>query len=88
MIVELILLCALVSLHLCGSFVLIRSLWSRHKKKVFVTLGIAGSGYLLYKLYDAHKRRLDEVAMELAAEREHDERIKAQLRFFFFLFLC
>ncbi|XP_057537509.1 peroxisome biogenesis protein 3-2-like [Amaranthus tricolor] len=60
-----------------------RSLWSRHKKKVFVTLGIAGSGYFLYKLYDAHKRRLDEVAVELAAEREHDERIKAQMQYHF-----
>lgn len=63
-----------------GHFVLDRSFWRRHKKKVFVSLGIAGSGYFLYKLYNAHKRRLAELEFELAVQRENDESIKAQLR--------
>ncbi|KAF5941610.1 hypothetical protein HYC85_019252, partial [Camellia sinensis] len=55
-------------------------IWKRHKKKVYFTIGVLGSGYLLYKLYDAHKRRLSDLERELAQERENDELIKAQLR--------
>lgn len=58
----------------------LRSFWRRHKKNIFVTLGIAGSGYFLYKLYDAHKRRLAELEYELAVQRENDEQIKAQMQ--------
>ncbi|KAL2927737.1 Peroxisome biogenesis protein 3-2 [Bienertia sinuspersici] len=57
-----------------------RSFWRRHKKKIFVTLGIAGSGYFLYKLYDAHKCRVAELEDELAAQRENDETIKIQMQ--------
>lgn len=61
-------------------FVLVRSFWRRHKKKIFVTFGIVGSGYVVYKLYDGHRRRLAELESDLAAQRENEERIKAQLR--------
>lgn len=61
-------------------FSLRRSFWRRHKKKIFVTFGILGSGYFLYKLYDARKCRLLELDRELARERENDERIKAQMQ--------
>ncbi|KAL2465136.1 Peroxisome biogenesis protein 3-2 [Abeliophyllum distichum] len=54
--------------------------WRRHKKKVYVTLGALGSGYLLYKLYDAHRRRLSDLEKQLAVERGHDELIKAQMQ--------
>lgn len=43
-------------------------------------MGIAGSGYFLYKLYDAHRRRLAELEMELAAQRQSEESIKAQMQ--------
>lgn len=42
-------------------------------------MGVVGSGYLLYKLYDAHRRRLHALERELALQRENDELIKAQL---------
>lgn len=57
-----------------------RDFWRRHKRKIFVSAGVLGSGYLLYKLYDTHKRRLDDLERELALQRENDELIKAQLR--------
>ncbi|XP_074309478.1 peroxisome biogenesis protein 3-2 [Silene latifolia] len=58
----------------------LRGFWRRHKKKIFVTLGVVGSGYAVYRLYDAHKRRLYELQRQLAHDRENDERIKAQLQ--------
>ncbi|XP_028072499.1 peroxisome biogenesis protein 3-2-like isoform X1 [Camellia sinensis] len=54
--------------------------WRRHRRKVYLTLGALGSGYLLYKLYDAHRRRLSDLERELAGERENDELIKAQMQ--------
>ncbi|KMT03932.1 hypothetical protein BVRB_8g187420 [Beta vulgaris subsp. vulgaris] len=57
-----------------------RSFWRRHKKKIFVTFGIVGSGYVVYKLYDGHRRRLAELESDLAAQRENEERIKAQMQ--------
>ncbi|KAG4111829.1 hypothetical protein ERO13_D13G126266v2 [Gossypium hirsutum] len=57
----------------------LRDLWRRHRRKVLVTVGVLGSGYLLYKLYDAHKRRLIDLERQLANERENDEFIKAQI---------
>jgi len=44
-----------------------------------VTAGCLGSGYLLYKLYNSHTRRLADLERELAHERENDEIIKTQL---------
>lgn len=55
-------------------------LWRRHRRKVYVTVGVLGSGYLLYRLYDAHRRRRSELERELASERENDELIKAQMQ--------
>ncbi|KAI3463738.1 hypothetical protein Pfo_020401 [Paulownia fortunei] len=54
--------------------------WRRHKRKVYVTLGVFGSGYLLYKLYDARRRRLSDLEKQLVHERESDELIKAQIQ--------
>nr|KJB34282.1 hypothetical protein B456_006G057200 [Gossypium raimondii] len=61
----------------------LRDLWRRHRRKVLVTAGVLGSGYLLYKLYDAHKRRLIDLERQLANERENDEFIKAQIQLHF-----
>lgn len=47
---------------------------------MYVTLGVCGSGYLLYKLYDASRRRLNDLEKQLADERENEELIKSQLR--------
>jgi len=38
-----------------------------------------GSGYLLYKLYGAHRHGVQELERELAAQRETEELMKAQL---------
>lgn len=54
--------------------------WRRHKRKVYVTLGVLGSGYFLYKLYDAHRRKISDLERELASERENDELIRAQMQ--------
>lgn len=45
----------------------LRDFWRRHRRKIFVTVGVLGSGYLLYKLYDANRRRITDL------EKEHDE---------------
>lgn len=58
----------------------VRDFWRRHKKKVYVSLGVVGGGYFLYKLYDTHKRHLYELERELAGERENEDRIKTQLQ--------
>ncbi|GFP86220.1 peroxisome biogenesis protein 3-2 [Phtheirospermum japonicum] len=59
---------------------MIRQFWKRHKRKVYVTLGVFSSGYLLYKLYDARSRRLVDLQKQLARERENEELIKAQIQ--------
>lgn len=58
----------------------IRGFWTRHRRKVFVTTGVLGGGYLLYKLYNAHRQRLADLEAELAREQESsDELLKAKL---------
>ncbi|KAK4350062.1 hypothetical protein RND71_029375 [Anisodus tanguticus] len=54
--------------------------WRRHKRKVYVTFGVLGSGYLLYKLYDGHKRRLSDLEREHADERRNEELIRSQIK--------
>ncbi|XVF09510.1 hypothetical protein REPUB_Repub07fG0099400 [Reevesia pubescens] len=61
----------------------LRDLWRRHRRKVLVTTGVLGSGYFLYNLYDAHKRKLSDLERQLASERENDEFIKAQMQVHF-----
>ncbi|KAJ4832337.1 hypothetical protein Tsubulata_027820 [Turnera subulata] len=51
-----------------------------HRRKILVTGGVLGSGYLLYRLYDGHQRRLADLERELARQRENDELIKAQMQ--------
>ncbi|XVF50524.1 hypothetical protein PTKIN_Ptkin04bG0108300 [Pterospermum kingtungense] len=61
----------------------LRALWRRHRRKILVATGVLGSGYILYKLYDAHKRRLTDLERQLASERQNDEFIKAQMQIHF-----
>ncbi|EOA38868.1 hypothetical protein CARUB_v10011233mg [Capsella rubella] len=58
----------------------VRGFWRKHRRKVLVTAGCLGSGYLLYKLYNSHTRRLADLERELAYERENDELIKNQMK--------
>ncbi|MED6136810.1 hypothetical protein PIB30_059231 [Stylosanthes scabra] len=58
----------------------VRDLWRRHRRKIFVSVGLLGSGYLLYKLYGTHRRRLDALERELAIQRESEELMKAQMQ--------
>lgn len=51
-------------------------LWRRHRRKVFVTLGVFGGSYALYKLYEAHSARV----LYLEDEHRVDELIKTQLQ--------
>lgn len=61
-----------------------RDFWRRHRRKIFVTVGALGGGYVLYKLYDANRRRVIEWERELAEQErilaERENFIKAQLR--------
>ncbi|XP_015581101.2 peroxisome biogenesis protein 3-2 isoform X1 [Ricinus communis] len=57
----------------------LRDFWRRHRRKIIIASGVLGSGYFLYKLYNAHKCRLAELERELASNREHDELINAQV---------
>ncbi|XP_061351543.1 peroxisome biogenesis protein 3-2-like, partial [Gastrolobium bilobum] len=54
--------------------------WRRHRRKVFVTVGVLGSGYFWYKLYVGHRRRLDALQREFAIQRENEELIKVQMQ--------
>ncbi|XP_020215471.1 peroxisome biogenesis protein 3-2 [Cajanus cajan] len=58
----------------------VRNLWRRHRRKIFVTVGVLGSGYLLYKLYGAHRHGVQELERELAVQRESEELMKAQMQ--------
>ena len=57
----------------------VRDFWRRHRRKIFLSVGVVGGGYCLYKLYGAHRQRLDALEMELDVQRQSDELIKAQL---------
>ncbi|XP_012072551.1 peroxisome biogenesis protein 3-2 isoform X2 [Jatropha curcas] len=61
----------------------LRDFWRRHRRKILITAGVFGSGYYLYKLYNAQKRNLADLERQLADEREHDEHIKAQMQVHF-----
>ncbi|KAG6510763.1 hypothetical protein ZIOFF_028799 [Zingiber officinale] len=61
----------------------LRSFWSRHRRKILVSLGIAGGGYFLYKLYESQARRFSDSEQELEGARQVDELIKNQLQVHF-----
>lgn len=54
-----------------------RNFWRRYRRTAFVTVGVLGSGYLLYKLYNARRHKVAVLERELA---EREKFIKAQLR--------
>ncbi|XP_068642633.1 peroxisome biogenesis protein 3-2-like [Aristolochia californica] len=58
----------------------LREFWKRHKRKIFITVGVAGSAYTLYKLYYAHRKRIIDLEREYEGQLETDELIKAQLQ--------
>lgn len=60
-----------------------REFWTRHKRKVYVSLGVCGSGYLLYKFYDAYTTRISQLQRQLADEQENDDLLKAQMQMHF-----
>lgn len=55
-------------------------LWRRHRRKVFVSLGVVGGGYALYKLYSAHRDRYLELEVVRERQQVAEEIIKNQLR--------
>lgn len=48
---------------------------------MFVALGVFGSGYVIYKLHDAHRRRISDLERQLEGERQVEELVKAQYGF-------
>ncbi|XP_042376672.1 peroxisome biogenesis protein 3-1-like [Zingiber officinale] len=61
----------------------LRGFWSRHRRKILVSLGIAGGGYFLYKLYESQARRFSDSEQQLEGARQVDELIKNQLQVHF-----
>ncbi|KAG6481881.1 peroxisome biogenesis protein 3-1-like isoform X1 [Zingiber officinale] len=61
----------------------LRGFWSRHRRKFLVSLGVVGGGYLVYKLYESHTRRLSGLEQQLEGARQVDELIKNQLQVHF-----
>ncbi|KAJ1289229.1 hypothetical protein BS78_02G148400 [Paspalum vaginatum] len=58
-----------------------RGLWARHRRKILVSLGVAGVGYAAYRLYDAHRAQLVRVEQLRAREEQAaDELVKNQLQ--------
>ncbi|KAG0491012.1 hypothetical protein HPP92_007875 [Vanilla planifolia] len=58
----------------------VRSLWSRHRRKVFLAVGALGGAYVLYKFYDTNRKRVAEVERQFEGAQEIDELIKSQLQ--------
>ncbi|KAJ8773112.1 hypothetical protein K2173_028289 [Erythroxylum novogranatense] len=54
--------------------------WRRHRRKILLSAGFLGGGYLLYNTYNAHKRSLADLERNLARQREHEDLIKAQMQ--------
>ncbi|KAG6753865.1 hypothetical protein POTOM_041865 [Populus tomentosa] len=61
----------------------LRNFWRSHRSKILITAGVLGSGYFLYRLYNAREQRLADMERELARQRANDELIKAQLQVHF-----
>jgi hypothetical protein len=56
-----------------------RGFWTRHRRKILVSLGVAGVGYAAYRLYDTHRSQLVRVEQLRAKEEETaDELVKNQ----------
>ncbi|KAF8025203.1 hypothetical protein BT93_F2137 [Corymbia citriodora subsp. variegata] len=58
----------------------LRDFWRSHRRKILFGAGILGSGYFLYKLYDARKKQLLDLEKVLASERENEELVKAHMQ--------
>nr|XP_034911022.1 peroxisome biogenesis protein 3-1-like isoform X5 [Populus alba] len=61
----------------------LRNFWRRHRSKILITASVLGSGYFLYRLYNAREQRLADMEREFARQRANDELIKAQLQVHF-----
>ncbi|XP_040998767.1 peroxisome biogenesis protein 3-2-like [Juglans microcarpa x Juglans regia] len=55
----------------------LRNFWRRYRRTAFVTVGVLGSGYFLYKLYNAKRHRVAVLERELA---EREKFVKAQMQ--------
>jgi peroxin-3 len=61
----------LPSLSLCCVVGLRRGFWTRHRRKILVSLRVAGVGYTAYRLYDVRQSQL--VRVKKLRSREEDE---------------
>ncbi|CAI8619965.1 unnamed protein product [Vicia faba] len=59
----------------------VRDFWRRHRRKIFISVGVIGGGYCLYNLYGVHRQKLDGLERELQVQRESEERFKMQAHF-------
>ncbi|KAF3339704.1 peroxisome biogenesis protein 3-2-like protein [Carex littledalei] len=57
-----------------------RGFWGRHKRKILIGLGAAGGGYVIYRLWDSHQRRMLELNRQKERERQDEELMKIQLK--------
>ncbi|XP_072989819.1 peroxisome biogenesis protein 3-1-like [Typha latifolia] len=54
-----------------------RGFWNKHRKRILIALGVLGSGYFIYKFYDARKRR---VLSQFEQQLQVEELIRTQLQ--------
>jgi peroxin-3 len=56
-----------------------RGLWARHRRKILVSLGVAGVGYAAYRFYDARRAQLVRVEqLRAMEERAAEDLVKNQ----------
>ncbi|KAJ3709315.1 hypothetical protein LUZ61_013020 [Rhynchospora tenuis] len=66
------------------NIILNRALWGSHKRKVMISLGVLGSGYFVYKIYDGYRRKItNKEIMEFDTDKAVDEAIRSQLEALF-----
>uniref|UniRef100_A0A1D1XMM1 Peroxisome biogenesis protein 3-1 n=1 Tax=Anthurium amnicola TaxID=1678845 RepID=A0A1D1XMM1_9ARAE len=58
----------------------LRGLWTRHRRRIFVSVGVLGAGYAVYRLYASHRQRVLELELQCEGKRRADELVKAQLQ--------
>ena len=56
-----------------------RGFWARHRRKILVSLGVAGVGYAAYRFYDARRAQLVRVhQLRAMEERAAEDLVKNQ----------
>ncbi|KAI7726089.1 hypothetical protein M8C21_024702, partial [Ambrosia artemisiifolia] len=50
---------------------------------IYVSVGVCGGGYILYKFYDAYTNRISQLQQQLADDQQNEDLLKAQMQMHF-----